>query len=191
MSLIHSSLFVDSLLVGSTAEWWGGGSPLISTCIKLVVAHSTLEATSVFLPLFLDLARDSFSLTVLLWSVLLLWSSSWLYPILKGMLLAPVLAVFLARVLVSALELDADDIHAHTLFSPLIGIFAQVFVACHAAAEGTCELVDDGIDYCRVWYFCIGVQSINLIEVVLDWSSLPEFVYLQGCPIGAVMVSVV
>ena len=62
---------------------------------------------------------------------------------------------------------------------------------CHTGAEGTCELVDDDIDHCPVWYFGIGVQSINLIEVVLNWSRLRKLVYLQVCPIGAVMVSIV
>ena len=64
-------------------------------------------------------------------------------------------------------------------------------MVCHTAAEGTCELVDNDIDHCPVWYVGIVVQSINLIEVVLDWYRLPEFVYLQVCPIGAVMVSIV
>ena len=137
---------------------------------------------SVFLPFFLDLVRDSFSLTVLLWSVLLLWFSSSLYSILKGMLLASVPAVVLAGVLLSSLELGGDDIHWNELLSPCIRIFAQVFVVCHAGAEGTCELVDDDLDTCPVWHFGICVQSINLIEVVLDWPSLPKCVYLQVCP---------
>ena len=62
---------------------------------------------------------------------------------------------------------------------------------CHTAAEGTCELVDDDIDNCTIRYFRIGVQSIDLIEVILDGSSLPEFMYLQVCPICAGMVSII
>ena len=62
---------------------------------------------------------------------------------------------------------------------------------CHTAAEGTCELVDNDIDYCPVPYFGVDVQSINLVELVLTWCSLPELAYLQVCPIGAVVVSIV
>ena len=107
------------------------------------------------------------------------------------MLLASVLGVVLAGVLVSALQLSGDEIHANEFFCQCIRIFAEMFIVCHAAAEGTCELVDDDIDYCRVWYFGIDVLSINLMEVVLNWSTLPEFVYLPVCPIDPVMVSIV
>ena len=70
-------------------------------------------------------------------------------------------------------------------------VFPEVLIVCHTAAEGTCELVDNDIDHCPIRYFGIGVQSIDLIEVILDGSSLPEFMYLQVCTICLVMVSII
>ena len=109
-----------------------------------------------------------------------------LYPICKGTHLSSILAVILARVLVPSLELGGHDVHTDELLAPLVRDFSEVLTMYHTAAEGTCKLVDNDIDHCPVWYFGIGVQSINLIEVVLDWSSLPEFVYLQVCLSGAI-----
>ena len=114
-----------------------------------------------------------------------------LYPIYKGTVLASVFAIVLAGVLVPSLELGGDDVHTDELFSPFIRIFPQVLIVCQTAAEGTCELVNNDIDHCPIWYFGIGVQSIDLIEIMLDGSSVPEFVYFQWCPIGAGMVSIV
>ena len=51
-----------------------------------------------------------------------------MYPIFKGTLLSSILAVILAGVLVSALELSGDDIHANELLSAFIRIFAAVFI---------------------------------------------------------------
>ena len=133
-----------------------------------MVAHSTLEATSVLLPVFLNLVRDVFSITVLLWSVLLLWYSYQLYPILEGTLLASVLAVVLAGVLVSVLELGGDDIHTDELLPPYIRVFPKILMVCHTAAEGTCELVDNDIDQCPIRYFGVGLQSNNFIKIILD-----------------------
>ena len=155
-----------------------------------MVLPAALKATAFLLPpIYLILwYKVSFVPTGLL---LLLCSCFELYLIFKGTLLGSVLAVVLAAVLISSLELGGDDVHTYELFAAFIRIFTQVFVVCHAAAKGTCELVDDDSDHCPIWYFGIGVQSINLIEVVMDWSSLPKFGYLQVCPICAVMVSIV
>ena len=57
--------------------------------------------------------------------LLLLCSCFELYPIFKGTLLASVLTVVLAVVLVPALELGGDHIHANELLSPSIRIFAE------------------------------------------------------------------
>ena len=113
------------------------------------------------------------------------------YPIFEGTLLASVFTVILARVLVPSLELGGDDIHTDELLPPFIGVFSEALVVCHTAAGRTCELVDNDIDHCPVLYFGIRIQSINLIEVVLASSSLPKFVYIQVCSIGAVMVSII
>ena len=86
---------------------------------------------------------------------------------------------------------SADDVHTDELLSPFISLFAEVLIVCHTAAEGTCELVTDDIDHCPIRYFGVGVQSINVIKITVDWSSLPEFVNLQVCPICQVMVSVI
>ena len=107
------------------------------------------------------------------------------------MLLASVFAVVLRRVFLPSLELGSDDVHADELFSPFIRIFATVLVVCHALAQGTCELMDDDIDPCRVRYFVVGVRSIDLIQIVLIRPSLPELVNFQVCPICPVMVSIV
>ena len=73
------------------------------------------------------------------------------------MLLPSVLAVVLAVVLVPALELGGDDIHANELISPFIRIFSEMLIVCHTAAEGTCKLVDNDLDHYPIRYFGVGV----------------------------------
>ena len=99
-------------------------------------------------------------------------------------------AVILASVLVPSLERGGDDVHIDKLLPAFVRVFSEVLIVCHTAAEGTCELVDDDIDHCSVCYFGIGIQSINLIEVVLYRTSQPKLMSLEICPIGAVVVSI-
>ena len=155
-----------------------------------MVLPATLKATAFLLsPIYLILwYKVSLVTTGLLF---LLESCYELYPIFEGTLLSSILAVILAGVLLPSLELSSDDVHTDELLSPFIRVFPEVLIVCHTAAEGTCELVDNDIDHCPIWYFGVGVQSINFIKIVLDWASLPDFVNLQVCPICAVMVSII
>ena len=107
------------------------------------------------------------------------------------MLLASVFAIVLAGMLVPSSELGGDDVHANELLPPFVRVFSWVLIVCHTAAERPCELVDNDIDYCPIWYFGVGVQSTNFVKVILDWASLPEFMNLQVCTICAVMVSII
>ena len=132
-----------------------------------LVTHSILQTSAILLPFFLDLVRDSTSFTDKLRSVLLVCSTSKLYPILEGMLLASILVVILAGVLVPSLQLGRDDVHADELLSPLVRVFPKVLKVCYTAAEGACDLVDDDIDYGTIWYFSVGMQAINLMQVIL------------------------
>ena len=93
--------------------------------------------------------------------------------------------------LVPSLELRSNDVHTDELLASFIRVFAKVLIVCHTAAEGTCELVDNDIDHCPIRHVGVDVLSINFIEIILDWSSVPEFGYRQVCPIGAVMVYIV
>ena len=79
------------------------------------------------------------------------------------MLLASVFAVLPARVLVHSLQLVGDDVHTHELLAPFAWILTELFLVRHAAAEGTCELIDNDIEHCPIWNFRMGVQSIKRI----------------------------
>ena len=110
---------------------------------------------------------------------------------LKGTLLAWILVVNLARVLVPPFEFCGDVLHANEFLPPFVRVLPKVPIMCHPAAQGTCELIDTDMDHCPVCYFRVGFQSINFIEVILNWASLPEFVNVQVCTICVVMVSVI
>ena len=94
----------------------------------------------------------------------------------------------LARMLVPALELTGNDVHADELPPPFLRILAKVFIVGHTAGGGTCELVGDYIDACAIWYLGVGIQPINLVQVVLDRATLLEFMNLQVSSICTVMV---
>ena len=79
------------------------------------------------------------------------------------MLLPSFIAVVLAWVLEPSSELSGDDLHADELLPPFLRVLTEMFVVRHTAAEGTCELIDDDMDHCPIWYFSIGIQSIDLI----------------------------
>ena len=70
--------------------------------------------------------------------------------------------------LVPALELGGDDIYVDELLPPLVRGFSEVFVVRHTTAQGTCELVDDNIDHCPIWYFGVRVLWINFVKVILN-----------------------
>ena len=79
------------------------------------------------------------------------------------MLLASVFAVLPAGVLVHSLQLGGDDVHTDELLVTFVWILTEVFLVRHAAAEGTCEFIDNDIDHCTIWNFRMGLQSIKLI----------------------------
>lgn len=60
-----------------------------------------------------------------------------LYPILNGTLLASFLIVILARMLVPALELPGNDLHADQLSSLLNRVQGEVLVVSYTAVEGS------------------------------------------------------
>ena len=131
-----------------------------------MVLPAALKATAFLLPPIYQilLYEASFVSTALL---LLLCACFELYPILKDTLLATMFAVVLAGVLVPSMQLSSDLVHSAELLAPFVRILIQVFVVRHTAAEGSCELIDDDINYCPISYCGLGIQSINLIEVVL------------------------
>ena len=90
-----------------------------------------------------------------------------MYAILEATLLVSILIVILAGVLVPSLEFCCDDVYADELLPPFIRVLPQVPIVCHTAVAGTCELVDNHIDYCPIRYFNVGVQSINFLNVIL------------------------
>ena len=73
------------------------------------------------------------------------------------------IAVILAGVFVPSLELSGDDLHADELLPVFVRILRAVYIVRHTAAEGTCELIHKDSDHYPVWYFSVGVPSINLI----------------------------
>ena len=164
VSLVRSCLLIDWLLVGVACILQGGclRYATIFTVWSLVVLPVTLNATPLLHPSIHMILWYTVSL-VSIGLLLLFWSCFELYPILEGTLLAAFLAVVLAGVLVSSLKLSSDDAHTDELLAPFIRILMEVFIERHSAAEGTCELIVDDIDYCPVWYFSIGIQLINLI----------------------------
>ena len=111
--------------------------------------------------------------------------------ILNRTLLTSVLAVVRAGLPVPALELGGDANRANELLSQFHRLFAEVFIVCHTVAKGVCEVIDDDIDPYLAPYFGIDVQSINLIEILLNSSRLPELVCVQVCPICGVMLSMI
>ena len=155
-----------------------------------MILPAALKATAFLLPaIYLVLwYKISVGSTLLL---LVLYSCVEPYPILEGKLLFSILAVILATVLVPSLELGGDDIHTDESLPPFVRILTQVFVVRHTAAEGTCELIDENIDHCPLWDFSIDVESMNVILVVLNRTSLPEYVNFQLCTICAVMVAII
>ena len=132
-----------------------------------MVFHAALKATDFFLPMIYLILWYKVSL-VTTGLLFLLVSCIELYPIFKGTLLASVLVVILAGVFGPSLELGGDDVHTDELLPPFNRVFPEVLIVCHTAAKGTCELVDNDMNHCPIWYFGVGVPSINIIKIILD-----------------------
>ena len=105
-------------------------------CLKHIVSHSRLAASSFLLPFLLDLGRDSISLTVVLRSILLLCFALKLYRIRESLLLALIIAVVLSGVLLPAVEHGGDYDHTDEFLQLFVRGFPKVFIVCHAVAEG-------------------------------------------------------
>ena len=111
---------------GSAGTEWGGfGSVGLWAVRKGMVTHAILWAPAFLPSVLFFLIGDSFS-----FEPLLLWfSSSQLYSVLKGPLLSLVLASGFPVLL---LELVNDYIHLLELSSPLDEGGSQVLIVCHS-----------------------------------------------------------
>jgi len=139
---------------GTSVEWGGVALPLAWAGIHYVVAHATVYASPILLPLLLFLEWDQLSFRILLFC----FSSFQLYYTFKGPLLSLVLALEF-----SALMLDfvVNDIHFLQLPSPFNGSSSQVLIVCHYYAEITRGSIKDNIDYMIIGHIGINDHPIH------------------------------
>ena len=151
LCFVRSYILINRLLVRVASVLQEGRlrHTAVYTGWSLVVLPAALITTALLLPsIYRILWYKVWFVTTGLLPVL--WSCIKLDPILEGTLHASIFIVVLAFVLVPSLELSADDLHTDELLTSFVRILTEVFVVRHIAAEGTCELIDDDIDYCNV-----------------------------------------